>query len=69
MGNQSAVLTQYNNTLMTNTDTASINNLLSVLAGGSFIETTWSQAIFETALNANVISRQINTAWQSASGT
>lgn len=68
MGNQSAVLTQYNNALMTNTDNASIHNFLSVLAGGSFIETTWSQAIFETALSADVISRQINTAWQSASG-
>ena len=69
MGNQSAVLTQYNNALLTNTDTASIKNLLSVLAGGSFIETTWSQAIFETALSADVISRQINTAWQSPSRT
>lgn len=68
MGNQSAVLIQYNDALFNNTDTASIQNLLSVLAGGSFIETTWSQAIFETALSADVISRQINTAWQSASG-
>ena len=68
MGNQSAVITQYNDALLTNTDTASIKNLLSVLAGGSFIETTWSQAIFETALSADVIAREINTAWQSASG-
>ncbi len=68
MGNQSAVLTQYNNALLFNTDNTSIHNLLSVLAGGSFIETAWSQAIFETALSADVISRQINTAWQSQSG-
>lgn len=68
LGNQSAVLTQYNNALLTNTDNVSISNMLSVLAGGSFIETTWSQAIFETALSADIISRQINTAWQSTSG-
>ena len=69
MSNQSAVLTQYNDALLTNTDAASIKNLLSVLAGGSFIETSWSQAIFETALSAVVISREINVAWQSTSGT
>ena len=65
--NQSAVLTQYNNALLSNTDNASIHNMLSVLAGGSFIQTSWSQAVFETALSADVISRQINTAWQSPS--
>ena len=68
LGNQSAVLTKYNNALLFNTDNESIHNLLSVLAGGSFIQTAWSQAIFETALSADVISRQINTAWQSPSG-
>lgn len=68
LGNQSAVLTKYNNALLFNTDNESIHNLLSVLAGGSFIQTAWSQAIFETALSADVISRQINTAWQSPEG-
>ena len=69
LGNQSAVLIGYNNALLSNTDNASVHNMLSVLAGGSFIRTAWSQAVFETALSADVISRQINTAWQSKSGT
>ena len=67
LGNYSAVLTSYNDALLTQTDNSSIQNLLSVLAGGSFIEALWSQAIFETALSADVVSRQINTAWQSKS--
>lgn len=65
--NASAVLISYNDALLTQNDNASIQNFLAVLAGGSFIETNWSQAIFETALSADVISRQINTAWQSPS--
>ena len=67
LANQSAVLTKYNNALLGNTDNESIHNLLSVLAGGSFIETSWSQAIFEIGLSADVISRQINTAWRTPS--
>lgn len=63
MTNQSLVLTQYNDALLVNTDNASVQTLLSVLAGGSFIETLWSQTIYELALSADVISRQINTAW------
>ena len=65
MLNQSEVLKAYSDTLMTYSDNASTQNLLSVLAGGSFVNTSWSQALFETALSADVISRQINTAWTS----
>ena len=65
MTNQSLVLGQYNDALLVNTDNASVQNLLSVLAGASFMETSWSQAMFETALSADIISREINTAWQS----
>lgn len=67
LGNQSATLTSYNDALLVNINTSDIQNLLSVLAGGSFIETAWSQAIFETALSADIVSREINSAWQSQS--
>ena len=67
--NQSDVFTSYNDALLVNTSTSDIQNLLSVLAGGSFIESSWSQAIFETALSADIISRQINSAWQGQPGT
>lgn len=67
MTNQSGVLTTYSNALLTQIDNTSIHNLLSVLAGGSFIETNWSQAVFEAGCNADVVSRQINNAWQSPS--
>ena len=69
MTNQSLVLTQYNDALLVNTDNTSIQNLLSVLAGASFIETLWSQQIYELALSADVISRQINTCWSNPKGT
>ena len=41
--------------------------LSSVSAGGSFISTNWSQAIFETAISADVISREINALWHNPS--
>lgn len=69
MTNQSLVLTQYNDALLVNTDNASVQALLSTLAGASFIETLWSQTIYELALSADVISRQINTAWSNPMGT
>lgn len=63
MTNQSLVLTQYSDSLLVEISNTSIQALLSVLAGGTFIETLWSQAVYELALSADVISRQINTAW------
>ena len=39
----------------------------SVLAGGSFIATNWSQAIFETPISADVIPREINALWHTPS--
>ena len=69
MTNQSLVLTQYNDALLVNTDNTSVQTLLSVLAGGSFIETLWSQTIYELALSADVISRQISNAWSNPKST
>ena len=64
LGHYSALVTAYNDALLTRTDNSSIQNLLSVLAGGSYIESSWSQAVLETALSADIISHEINTAWQ-----
>lgn len=69
LNDQSETLKSYNDALLVYTNTSDIQNLLSVLAGGSFIESAWSQAIFETALSADIVSREINTAWGSPTGT
>lgn len=69
MTNQSLILTQYNDALLVNTDNASVQALLSVLAGGSFIETLWSQTIYKLTLSADVIFRQINTCWSNPKST
>ena len=66
--NQANVLKRYNDALLTTTDNASIYTLLSVLAGGGFMEPQWSQDIFKSTSNADIISRQINTGWGDKTG-
>ncbi|MCJ1280648.1 hypothetical protein MMC21_008477 [Puttea exsequens] len=70
MTNQSMIMQDYNDFLLTADfeDTNNTNALLDVLKGGTFAETVWSRYIYEIALSADVISREINAIWNGGRG-
>ncbi|KAG8526906.1 uncharacterized protein KY384_008335 [Bacidia gigantensis] len=70
MKNHSLIIQDTNDRLMTFDvgDVNATNQLLDVMKGGKYVEVIWDRFLYETAIAADVISRQVNNIWLGGAG-